>query len=190
MNEWRNRSARDILLAVVDGLKAFSKAIATVFPQTIVQKCIVHQLRHTLPFCSWKAREAIVRLLKAPYSASTVEEARRQIELSAEDLWAQKYSGIVPHWQQKWEQVIPFFSYPLEVRKTIYTTNAIESLHMLLRKTLKTRGHFPSAKAALQFIYRALRNISKKRERPLITWKCALSQFAVPFGSRLLASSS
>ena len=190
MNELSNRGVRDLLIAVVDGLKGFPEAITTVFPETTVQTCIVHLLRHSLSFCSWKDRQPVARRLKAVYNAATAEEARRHLELFAEDPWGQKYPSIVPSWQRNWEQVIPFFSYPLEVRKVIYTTNAIESLHMQLRKILKTRGHFPSDEAASKLIYLALRNITKKWKMPPVTWKRALSQFAVLFGSRFLASAS
>jgi transposase-like protein len=190
MNELSNRGVRDILIAVVDGLKGFPEAITTVFPQTTVQTCIVHLLRHSLSFCSWQDRQPIARRLKAVYNAPNAEEARRQLEACAEEPWAKKYPTIVPSWQRNWEQVIPFFAYPLEVRKVIYTTNAIESLHMQLRKILKTRGHFPSDEAASKLLYLALRNITKKWNMPPVTWKKALSQFAVLFGSRFLPSAS
>lgn len=190
MNELSNRGVRDILIAVVDGLKGFPDAITTVFPETTVQTCIVHLLRHSLSFCSWQDRRHVAKRLKAVYSAATADEARHQLELFSEDPWGKKYPSIVPSWQRNWEQVIPFFSYPLEVRKIMYTTNAIESLHMQLRKILKTRGHFPSDEAASKLIYLALRNITKKWRMPPVTWKRALSQFAVLFGSRFLASAS
>jgi putative transposase len=188
MNELSNRGVGDILIAVVDGLKGFPEAITTVFPETTVQTCIVHLLRHSLSFCSWKDRQAVARRLKAVYSAATAEEARRQLVLFAEDPWAEKYPSIVPAWERNWEQVIPFFSYPSEVRKVIYTTNAIENLHMQLRKILKCRGHFPSDEAASKLIYLALRNITERWKRSAVTWKRALSQFAVLFGPRFLPS--
>ena len=188
MNELSNRGVGDILIAVVDGLKGFPEAITTVFPQTTVQTCIVHLLRYSLSFCGWKDRQAVARRLKAVYSAATAEEARSQLAAFAEDPWAKKYPSIVPSWERNWEQVIPFFSFPTEVRKVIYTTNTIENLHMQLRKILKTRGHFPSDEAASKLIYLALRNITKKWKMPPVTWKRALSQFAVLFGTRFIPS--
>jgi putative transposase len=188
MNELSNRGIGDILIAVVDGLKGFPDAITTVFPETTVQTCIVHLLRYSLSFCSWQDRKEVGRHLKTVYGAATAEEARRQLMAFAENPWAKKYPSIVPSWERNWEQVIPFFAYPPEIRKIIYTTNAIESLHMQLRKILKTRGHFPSDEAAAKLIYLALRNITKKWKRPAITWKRALSQFAVFFGNRFLPS--
>ena len=188
MNELSNRGVGDILIAVVDGLKGFPEAITTVFRETTVQTCIVHLLRNSMSFCSWKDRRAVAQHLKAVYCAATAEEARRQLAAFAEDPLAKKYPSIVPSWERNWEQVIPFFSYPAEIRKVIYTTNAIESLHMQLRKILKTRGHFPSDEAASKLIYLALRNISRKWQKPAVTWKRALSQFAVLFGPRFLPS--
>jgi putative transposase len=188
MNELSNRGVGDILIAIVDGLKGFPEAITTVFPQTTVQTCIVHLLRYSLSFCSYQDRQAVARRLKAVYSAATAEEAKRQLAAFAADPWAKKYPTIVPSWERHWEQVIPFFAYPPEIRKIIYTTNAIESLHMQLRKILKTRGHFPSDEAAAKLIYLALRNITQKWQRPAIAWRRALNQFALMYGSRFLPS--
>jgi len=189
-NELKNRGVNDILIAVVDGLKGFPEAIEAVFPQTVVQTCIVHLLRHSLTFCGWKDRRAVAKELKRVYAAENAQVARDRLEEFAAGQWARKYPTIVPSWERAWENVVPFLAFPAEIRKVIYTTNAIESLHMQLRKILKTRGHFPSDEAAAKLIYLALRNITRKWKRPPLTWKNAMSQFAILFTDRLDGSHS
>jgi transposase-like protein len=188
MNELKNRGVQDILIAVIDGLKGFPEAITAVFAQTQVQTCIVHLIRNSLSFCGWKQRQAVARELKGIYSAETAELAAKRLEEFAEGPLGKKLPAIVQSWRRVWEQVIPFFAYPPEIRKIIYTTNAIESLHMQLRKVLKNRGHFPSDEAATKLIYLALRNITKKWKNPPITWKLAATQFAIQFGERFFAA--
>ena len=151
----------DILIAVVDGLKGFPEAISTVFPLASVQTCIVHLSRYCLSFCGWKERQALARELKAIYRAETAEAAAKRLSEFEAGPWGKKYPMIAESWRRNWQQIIPFYGYPPEVRKIIYTTNAIESLHMQLRKVLKNRGHFPSDEAATKIIYLALRNITK-----------------------------
>ena len=187
MNELRNRGLQDILIAVIDGLKGFPEAITAVFAETEIQTCIVHLIRNSLSFCNWKQRQPVARELKQIYEAETAELAAKRLEDFAEGPWGKKLPAIVQSWRRVWEQVIPFFAYPKEIRKIIYTTNAIESLHMQLRKVLKNRGHFPGDEAATKLIYLALRDITKKWKNPPVTWKLAATQFAIRFGQRFFA---
>jgi putative transposase len=186
MNELRNRGMEDILIAVVDGLKGFPEAITAVFPQTQVQTCIVHLLRNSLEFVNWKDYKSVLPALKEVYRAETVAVAEERLEAFAASEWGRKYPTIAPLWRRHWEQVIPFLAYPQEVRQVIYTTNALESLHMRLRKIIKNRGHFPSDEAATKLLYLALRNITKGWTMPPRTWKMAMNQFAILFEERLL----
>ena len=184
MNELRNRGVADILIAVVDGLKGFPDAINAVFPQTEVQTCIVHLVRHSLSYVGWQDRKLVAEELRTLYRAETAELARQQLDAFAAGKWGRKYPTIVASWRRAWEQVIPFFAYPLEVRRVIYTTNAIESLNMQLRKIIKNRGHFPNDEAATKLIYLALRNITAKWKMPPVFWKSALNQFAIRYADR------
>lgn len=190
MNELRNRGTEDILIAVVDGLKGFPEAITTVFPETSVQTCIVHLTRHSLSFCGWKDRQKVAAELKAIYRAENADAAAKRLAEFEAGPWGKKFPMIAQSWKRNWEQVIPFYAYGAEIRKMIYTTNAIESLHMQLRKVLKNRGHFPNDEAAVKLIYLALRNITQKWNKPPITWKAAAGQFAIQFGNRFFASAS
>ena len=180
----RNRGGEDILIAVVDGLKGFPEAITTVFPLARVQTCIVPLSRYCLSFCGWKERQAVARELQAIYRAETAEVAAKRLSEFDAGPWGKKYPMIAESWRRNWEQITPFYSYPPEVRKIIYTTNAIESLHMQLRKVLKNRGHFPSDESATKLIYLALRNITKRWTNPPLTWRMAANQFAIQFGQR------
>jgi putative transposase len=184
MNELRNPGVEDILIAVVDGLKGFPEAITAVFPLASVQTCIVHLSRYCLSFCGWKERQALARELKSLYRAETAEAAAKRLSEFEAGPWGKKYPMIAESWRRNWEQIIPFYSFAPEVRKIIYTTNAIESLHMQLRKVLKNRGHFPSDEAATKLIYLALRNITKRWKNPPVTWRAAATQFAIQFGER------
>ena len=182
MNELRNRGVHDILIAVVDGLKGFPEAITGVFPETTVQTCIVHLTRFGLAYCGWQDRPAVAGELKNIYRAASAEEAARLLEAFAQSAPGQKYPMIAASWRRHWAEVIPFYDWPPEVRKMIYTTNAIESLNMQLRKVLKNRGHFPSEEAAGKLIYLALRNIVKQWKKPPTHWGAAAHQFALKFG--------
>jgi putative transposase len=186
MNELKNRGVEDILIAVVDGLKGFPEAINAAFSETRVQTCIVHLIRHSLAFVSYKERRQVVKALKAIYQAPTAEAAEEGLS-DFEAKWDDRYPAISRSWRRNWEQVIPFFDFPPSIRKVIYTTNAIESLHSSIRKVIKNRGHFPNDEAATKLIYLALRNIEKKWIMPARTWKEALNQFAVLFEDRLNA---
>jgi putative transposase len=186
LTELRNRGVKDIFIACVDGLKGFPEAIEAVFPQTQVQLCIVHLVRASLNYVTWTARKEVARDLKAIYRAVTMEEAERALSEFATK-WDGKYAPIAALWRRNWARVIPFFSFPSEVRKVVYTTNAVESLNMSLRKALKPRTLFPSEEAALKVMYLALRNVIKKWERPL-HWKAALNRFTLLWEERIRAA--
>jgi len=183
-NDLKTRGVNDILIAVVDGLKGLAEAIEVAFPATTVQTCIVHLIRNSLDYASWKDRKAVAAALKPIYAAASAEAAQEALEDFATGPWGRKYPTIAQSWRRAWEHVIPFFAFPPEVRRVIYTTNAIESLHMQLRKIIKTRGHFPSDEAAIKLMWLALRNILADKVRSAKEWKAAMNQFAVMFGDR------
>ena len=187
MTEIKNRGVGDVFIAVVDGLKGFPEAINAVFPETSVQTCIVHMIRHSLNYVPWNDRKAVVADLKSIYRAESADAAAKRLD-EFEEKWDDKYPPIAQSWRRNWEQIIPFFAYPPAVRKIIYTTNAIESLNMSLRKIIKNRGHFPSDDAATKLLYLALRNAAKKWTMPSRTWKQALNQFAILFQDRFPSS--
>ena len=184
MNEIKARGTNDILIAVVDGLKGFPEAITAVFPQAIVQTCIVHLIRYTMQFASWKERKAIAGALKPIYRADHADAAWQALEAFDEGPWGQKYPAIAQSWRRNWEAVIPFFAFPTDVRKIIYTTNAIESLNASVRKAIRNKGHFPSDQAATKLIWLSLRHITENWKRPPIAWQAAKAQFALQFGDR------
>ena len=182
--ELKNRGVQDIFIACVDGLKGFPEAIEAVFPKTVVQLCIVHMVRYSLNFVSWKLRKAVAADLRTIYTAATIEEAEmRLVEFAAK--WSASYPAIVQSWQRNWARIVPFFDYPAEIRKVIYTTNAIESVNMSLRKVTKNRGSFPNDDALIKLYYLALRNISKKWTMPIQNWKAALNRFTIMFDERM-----
>lgn len=160
MNELKARGTNDILIAVVDSLKGFPETITAVYADTVVQTCIVHLIRYSMQFASWKERKAVVAALKPVYRAENAEAARRELKAFDAGPWGQKYPAIAQSWRRNWEAVIPFFAFPMEVRKILYTTNAIESLHSQVRKSIRNKGHFPSDEAATKLIWLALRNIT------------------------------
>jgi putative transposase len=186
LTELNNRGLQDIFIACVDGLKGFPEAIETVFPKTQVQLCIVHLLRASLNYVSWKQRKQVAADLKPVYRASTAEEAQLRLEEFAIK-WDRPYPTIAQMWRRNWDHVTPFFAYPAEIRKVVYTTNAIESLNMSLRKVIKTRGSFPTEEAAMKLLYMGLEHIAKKWTMPVQDWKSALQRFAILFGDRLPA---
>ena len=187
-NDLKTRGVDDLLIAVVDGLKGLAEAIEAVFPQTTVQTCIVHLIRNSLQYTGWKDRKAVAAALRPIYTAPSAEAAEAALTAFAAGPWGQKYPTIAASWRRAWERVIPFFAFPPAVRRVIYTTNAIESLHMQLRKIIKTRGHFPSDEAATKLLWLALRNVLKLKTRPAADWKTAMLQFAVLYGDRFTAS--
>jgi putative transposase len=182
MNELKTRGVEDVLIAVVDGLKGFPEAITAVFPQTMVQTCIVHLIRNSLAFVSWKDRKAILPGLKSIYRAETAEAAAARLD-EFDEQWGRRYPAIADIWRRNWEHVVPFFAFPPAIRKMIYTTNAVEALHRSLRKIVKNRGSFPSDEAATKLLYLAIKNASVRWRRP-IEWPAAMSQFAILFGNR------
>ncbi len=182
MNELRNRGVQDILIAVVDGLKGFPEAITAAFPDTTVQTCIVHLVRHSLNFCSWKDRKAVAAGLREVYGADTAETAWDALEAFDEE-WGRQYPSIAQAWRRAWQEVIPFFAFSPEIRRVIYTTNAIESLNRVIRKAIKTRGSFPSEEAAEKLIYLAIRG-HEKTSRNVRGWLTAVNQFAIMFEDR------
>jgi putative transposase len=184
VTELKNRGVKDIFIACVDGLKGFPEAIESVFPQTEVQLCIVHLVRHSLNFVGWQQRKEVAADLKTIYTAATEAEAELRLgEFSLK--WDAKFPTIAKSWRSNWARVIPFFAHPPEIRKIIYTTNAVESLNMSLRKVTKARGSFPNDEAVFKLLYLALRNIAKKWTMPVRDWKAALNRFAIIYESRL-----
>lgn len=184
VTELKNRGVRDIFIACVDGLKGFPEAIETVFPETQVQLCIVHMVRNSLKFVSWKQRKEVAGDLKSIYQAATADQA--EMELTAfESKWDKTHPTIGQSWRRNWAQVIPFFAYPADIRKVIYTTNAIESLNMSLRKVTKNRASFPNDEAMFKLLYLALNNIAKKWTRPIMNWKAAMNRFSMLFEGRV-----
>ena len=183
-NDLRNRGVHDILIAVTDGLAGLSDAIESVFPQTTTQTCIVHLIRNSLAYVPWKDRRAVASALRSIYSAPTAEAAEAALERFEASDWGRRFPTIAPGWRRAWTHVIPFFAFPPEVRRVIYTTNAIESLHMQLRKIIKTRGHFPTEQAAMKLIWLAVRNAMARKTGPPTVWKQAMTQFAIAYQDR------
>jgi putative transposase len=175
-------SVNDILIAVVDGLKGFPEAISSVYPLTTVQTCIVHLIRNSLAFVSWKDRKTILPAIKSIYRAENVETALPRLE-EFEAEWGKRYPAIGQAWRRAWEYVVPFFAFAPSIREMIYTTNAVEALHRSLRKIIKTRGSFPNDDAALKLLYPAIRNAGL-RWRRTVDWTAAMGQFSIQFGER------
>jgi len=186
LTDLKNRGVKDVFIACVDGLKGFPQAIEAVFPQALVQLCIVHLTRASLSYVNWKERKAVVADLKAIYRAATAEQAEQELQAFSEK-WDSRYPTIAPLWRRNWERVTPFFAFPAEIRRIIYTTNAVESLNMSLRKIIKTRGAFPSEEAGLKLLFLALRNVIGRWE-VVQYWKAALSRFTLLWEDRIQAA--
>jgi putative transposase len=186
MTEIRNRGTQDILIAVVDGLKGFPEAITSVFPKAVVQTCIVHLIRYSMHFASWKDRKAVAASLKPIYQADSAVAARERLEEFDRGVWGQKFPAIAQSWRRNWEQVIPFFAFAPAVRKILYTTNAIESLNGNVRKAVRVRGHFPSEESATKLLWLVLQNVQKRWKSPPISWHAAKAQMAIQFEERFL----
>lgn len=184
LTELKNRGVQDIFIACVDGLSGFPEAIEVVFPKTTVQLCIVHIIRTSLRYVSYKDRKAIAKDLKTIYQALTVEEAELALQSFAEK-WDRHYPAISKTWFERWANIIPFFGYPAEIRRVIYTTNAIESLNMTLRKVTKNKRLFPSDEAAFKQLYLSLQQIMKKWTMPIQNWGCVLNRFGIEFSDRM-----
>ncbi len=184
MNELRNRGVEDILLAVVDGLKGFPEAIRAVFPEATVQTCIVHLLRHSLDFVSYKDRKAVATALKDIYRAIDAKAGEAALAEFDAGPWGQKYQAIGQSWRRAWGEVVPFYAFPAEVRRILYTTNAIEALNAKLRRAVRTRGHFPTDDAAMKLLFLVLNRSEKEWIMPPREWCMAKAQFAILFGER------
>jgi putative transposase len=184
LTDLKNRGVKDIFIACVDGLKGFPEAVEAAYPNTEVQLCIVHQVRNSLKYVSWKWRKEVAEDLKAIYTAATVEEAELSLEAFSRK-WDAQLPTISKSWRVNWERIIPFMSYPQEIRRVIYTTNVIESVNSSLRKVLKNRGSFPNEDAAIKLVYLALRNISAKWSLPIRDWASAMNRFAIMFEGRM-----
>jgi putative transposase len=184
LTELQNRGIKDIFIACVDGLKGFTEAIESVFPQTITQVCIVHQTRNSLTYISYKDRKAVVADLKPIYTVATEDEALFALEEFAEK-WNSKYPIISKSWTANWQKISPMFQFPDEIRRAVYTTNVIESLNFSLRKITKTRSAFPTEEAAMKLIWLGLQNIEKKWTMPIQNWSLAMNQFAIIFEGRM-----
>ena len=183
-NELKTRGVEDILIAVTDGLKGIPEALGAVYPATTLQTCIVHLIRNSLDFASWKDRKALAAALKPIYTATSAEAAANALDAFEAGAWGLKFPTVVAAWRRAWDRVIPFFAFSPAVRRVIYTTNAIESIHARLRKIIKTRGHFPSDDAATKLIWLALRNITADWGRSAKEWREAMNQFAIAYGDR------
>ena len=182
--ELKNRGVQDCFIACVDGLKGLPEAVEAVFPLTQVQLCIVHKLRNSLKYVPWKERKAVARDLRAIYAAPSLAEAEQAFERFSEG-WDAKYPAIGPSWRADWQRLTVFFNYSPEIRKVIYTTNAVESLNYSLRKLLKTRGAFPNDDSIVKILFLAINRVAKKWTMPIRDWKSALNQFVILFGDRV-----
>lgn len=184
LTELQNRGVNDILIACVDGLKGFPEAINTVYPSTKIQLCIVHMVRNSMRYVSWKNKKEVAADLKLIYASKTEEDAQLSLQAFA-DKWDDKYPKISQSWQKHWHNLNTFFIYPEDIRKVIYTTNAIESLNSVIRKVINKRKLFPSDEAVTKVIYLAIQNAAKKWTMPIHNWKCALNRFMIEFDDRL-----
>ncbi|GGH67013.1 IS256 family transposase [Comamonas phosphati] len=183
-NDLKTRGINDILIAVTDGLKGMPEALSVVFPATTLQTCIVHLIRNSLDYASWKDRKLLAAAIKPIYTAPSAEAALAELDAFEQGPWGQKFPTVVAAWRRAWDRVIPFFAFAPAVRRVIYTTNAIESINAQLRKIIKTRGHFPSDDAASKLIWLALRNITADWGRAAHNWKEAMNQFAILYEER------
>jgi putative transposase len=184
LTELKNRGVTDILIACVDGLKGFPDAIETIYPKTQIQLCIVHMVRNSLKYVSWKERKVVARDLRGIYSASSAEAGEQALDAFAE-AWDERFPQISKSWRVRWQNVIPFFGYPPQIRKVIYTTNAIESLQAQLRRVTKKRGAFPNEDSVRKVIWLALERAASRWSRPIKDWPSALNHFSIVFEGRV-----
>lgn len=184
LTELQARGVKDMFIACVDGLKGFPEAMQTVFPKTQVQLCLVHMVRHSLSYVGWKERAQVAKDLKRIYSSVSELEAEQALH-DFEEKWGDRYPSIVKSWRIHWAELISFLKYPADIRKAIYTTNAVESVNRSLRKVSKTRGAFPNKESLLRLYYLALQRIAKKWTRPIEHWHAALNRFTIEFGDRV-----
>jgi putative transposase len=186
LTELQNRGVKDIFIACVDGLKGFPEVIESVYPKAEVQTCIVHMVRASLSYVNWKQRKRVAADLRQIYQAATADDASEQLDVFAQN-WDAECPVVSQIWRRHWDRITPFLAYPAEIRKVIYTTNAVESLNMSLRKIIKMRGSFPNEEAALKLLYLALRNASKKWTMPVQNWSAALNRFSILWPDRMPA---
>jgi transposase-like protein len=186
----KTRGCQDILIAVTDGLKGMSEALAAVFAATTLQTCIVHLIRHSLAFGNWKERKQIAAALRPIYTAPSAEAGSAALDAFERSPWGLKFPTVAAAWRRAWTHVIPFFAFPPEIRRLIYTTNALESVHAQLRKIIKTRGHFPNDEAATKLLWLALRNLTRTWGRTTYSWRTAMNQFAIFYGDRFTPPTS
>src|ERR671926_990879 len=184
MTELKGRGVEDILIAVVDGLKGFPEVITAVFPEAMVQTCIVHLLRHSLAFVAYKDRKAVAAALKEVYRAADAAAAEAALSAFEDGPWGRKYPAIGPGWRRAWGEVVPFYAFPAEVRRLLYTTNAIEAPNAKLRRAVRARGHFPTDEAAMKLLFLVLNRTERGWKMPPREWAMAKAQFAVLFGER------
>lgn len=187
-NDLKTRGCQDILIAVTDGLAGMEEALSAVYPATTLQTCVVHLIRNSLSYAGWRDRKALAASLKPIYTAVNAEVAEEELETFAQGAWGKKFPTIAPSWRRAWDRVIPFLAFPPEVRRVLYTTNALESVNARLRKIIKTRGHFPNDAAATKLIWLALRSITSKWSKPDNHWKPAMTQFAILYDERFTRS--
>ena len=187
-NDLKTRGVNDILIAVTDGLTGMPAALAAVFPRTTLQTCIVHLIRNSLDYASWKDRKMLAAALRPIYAAASAEAALAALDAFEAGEWGRKFPTVASAWRRAWDQVIPFFTFPPEIRRVIYTTNAIESVNARVRKIIKTRGHFPTDDAANKLIWLALRNITAGWSNAAHNWKEAMNQFAILYDDRFNAA--
>lgn len=183
ISDLQNRGVRDVFIAAVDGLSGFSEAIHAIFPQTVVQRCVIHQIRHSLKYVTWKDRKAFMADLKTLYQAGTREEAEANL-LRLAETWSGKYSAAVKSWQNHWEELTAFFEFPQEIRRLIYTTNTVEGYHRQLRKVIKNKASFPTQQSARKLLYLATMDITKKWTHPIWNWPLVLNQLTIRFEGR------
>jgi len=180
----KTRGCQDILIAVTDGLKGMSEALAAIYPATTLQTCIVHLLRHSLDFANWKERKPLAAALRPIDTAGSADAAAAALDAFAQEPWGVRFPTVVASWRRAWPQVIPFFAFPPAIRRVLYTTNALESVHARLRKIIKTRGHFPNDEAATKLIWLALRNITAGWWKAANDWHLTMNQFAILYEDR------
>lgn len=183
-NDLKTRGVKDILIAVTDGLKGMPEALSVVFPATTLQTCIVHLIRNSLAYASWKERKELAKALRPIYAAVNAESAQAALDAFEASAWGKKFPTVVAAWRSAWSHVIPFFAFPPDIRRVLYTTNAIESVNSRIRKIIKTRGHFPNDDAASKLIWLALKNITANWSSASRDWKAAMNQFAILYGDR------
>jgi len=184
LTDLHNRGVQDILIASVDGLKGFPEAIQSIFPKTDVQLCVVHQIRNSLKYIAWKNRKEFMKDLRQVYQASTKESAELALD-ALEKRWGKSYPIVIQSWRTHWENLSYYFKFPIEIRKVIYTTNIIESVHRQFRKLTKTKGAFPNEESLLKLLYMGIQNAQKKWHRPIPHWEQTLSQLAIIYEGRL-----